>query len=56
MASLGGFVGPSVVGLARDLTGGSFAAGLVFLGALLLIAAIAALALRRAPVLADDGG
>lgn len=52
MASLGGFVGPNVVGLARQVTG-SFAGGLVFLALLLLGAAIAALALRRAPVLAD---
>jgi ACS family tartrate transporter-like MFS transporter len=52
MASLGGFVGPSMVGLVRRFTG-SFAGGLVFLAALLLLAAIAAVALRRAPVLAD---
>jgi ACS family tartrate transporter-like MFS transporter len=53
MASLGGFVGPSAVGLVRDMTG-SFAGGLVFLAVLLLLAAGAALALRRAPVLADS--
>jgi ACS family tartrate transporter-like MFS transporter len=52
MASLGGFVGPSMVGLVRRFTG-SFAGGLVFLAALLLLAAVAAVALRRAPVLAD---
>jgi ACS family tartrate transporter-like MFS transporter len=51
-ASLGGFVGPYAVGLARQLTG-SFAAGLVFLALLLLAAAVAAVALKRAPVLAD---
>jgi ACS family tartrate transporter-like MFS transporter len=54
MASLGGFVGPNVVGLARQITG-SFAGGLVFLALLLLAAAAAAVALRRARVLADDG-
>jgi hypothetical protein len=41
------------VGLVRDMTG-SFAGGLVFLAVLLLLAAGAALALRRAPVLADS--
>jgi sugar phosphate permease len=51
-ASLGGFVGPYVVGIARQVTG-SFAAGLVFLAVLLLLAAVAALALRGARVLAD---
>jgi ACS family tartrate transporter-like MFS transporter len=52
MASLGGFVGPSMVGVVRQYTG-SFAGGLVFLAILLLLAAVAAVALRRAPVLAD---
>jgi ACS family tartrate transporter-like MFS transporter len=52
MASLGGFVGPSMVGFVREYTG-SFAGGLVFLAVLLLLAAGAAVALRRAPVLAD---
>jgi MFS transporter, ACS family, tartrate transporter len=52
MASLGGFVGPSMVGVVRRLTG-SFAGGLVFLGVLLFLAAVAAVALRRARVLAD---
>jgi ACS family tartrate transporter-like MFS transporter len=51
-ASLGGFVGPYAVGVVRQVTG-SFAGGLVFLALLLLLAAGAALALRRAPVLAD---
>lgn len=51
-ASLGGFVGPYAVGYVRQVTG-SFAGGLLFLAALLLAAAIAAVALRRAPVLAD---
>ena len=52
MASLGGFVGPYAVGLVRDVTG-SFAGGLVFLAVLLLLAAGAAVVLRRARVLAD---
>jgi len=52
LGSLGGFVGPYAVGLVRQLTGG-FAGGLVFLAALLLLAAVAALQLRRARVLAD---
>ena len=52
MASLGGFVGPYAVGLVRDVTG-SFSGGLVFLAVLLLLAAGAALALRRVAALAD---
>ncbi|HEY9182308.1 MAG TPA: MFS transporter, partial [Gammaproteobacteria bacterium] len=52
MASLGGFVGPSMVGFVLEWTG-SFAGGLVFLAVLLLLAAGAALALRHARVLAD---
>ena len=52
MASLGGFVGPSMVGIVREYTG-SFAGGLVFLAVLLLLAAGATLVLRRARVLAD---
>jgi ACS family tartrate transporter-like MFS transporter len=52
MASLGGFVGPSAVGLVRELTG-SFAGGLVFLAVLLLLAAGATMLLRGAHTLAD---
>ena len=52
MASLGGFVGPSAVGLVREVTG-SFAGGLVFLAVLLLFAAGAALSLRGVRALAD---
>jgi ACS family tartrate transporter-like MFS transporter len=52
MASLGGFVGPSMVGFVREYTG-SFAGGLVFLAVLLLLASVAALALRNASVLKD---
>jgi ACS family tartrate transporter-like MFS transporter len=51
-ASLGGFVGPYAVGYIRQATG-SFSGGLMFLAALLMAAAVAAVALRRAPVLAD---
>jgi hypothetical protein len=40
------------VGLVRDVTG-SFSGGLVFLAVLLLLAAGAALALRRVAALAD---
>jgi ACS family tartrate transporter-like MFS transporter len=52
MASLGGFVGPSMVGFVREYTG-SFAGGLVFLAVLLLLAAGAAVLLRGARALAD---
>jgi len=52
-ASVGGFVGPYAIGFLRDLTGGSNAAGLVFLGVLMLLAAVATLLLRRARALAD---
>jgi ACS family tartrate transporter-like MFS transporter len=53
LGSLGGFVGPYAVGVARQATGG-FAGGLVFLALLLLLAAIAAALLRGAPALADQ--
>lgn len=49
-ASLGGFVGPYMVGFVRNLTG-SFAGGLIFLAVLLAIGAITAASLRSAPVL-----
>ena len=52
LASIGGFVGPYVVGFLADMTNG-FAAGLVFLAVLMLLGAVAALLLRGAPVLAD---
>jgi ACS family tartrate transporter-like MFS transporter len=52
MASLGGFVGPYAVGFLFDRTGG-YAAGLAFLAVLLLLAAVAAVALRGGRVLAD---
>ncbi|HET7925058.1 MAG TPA: hypothetical protein VFL30_09170, partial [Rhodanobacteraceae bacterium] len=52
-ASLGGFVGPSAIGFLRDHTGGGNAAGLVFLGVLMLLAAVGTLFLRGARALAD---
>jgi len=52
VASVGGFVGPYVIGLVRGITGG-FAGGLVFLAVLMLLGAGAALMLRNAPVLAE---
>jgi len=51
-ASIGGFVGPYAVGFLRDRTE-SDAAGLLFLGMLLLLAAGATLALRGAHALRD---
>ena len=53
MASLGGFVGPSMPSASCATYTGSFAGGLVFLAVLLLLAAGAAVALRRARALAD---
>jgi ACS family tartrate transporter-like MFS transporter len=52
-ASIGGFVGPYAIGFLRDHTGGSNAAGLIFLGVLMLFAGAATLKLRGAPALAD---
>jgi len=52
LASLGGFVGPSVIGIIRGATGG-FAGGLVFLALLLLAASAATLVLRNSQTLAD---
>ena len=52
MAAFGGSVGPTVIGFIRDRTG-SFTGGLVFLGALLLLAAAATVALRGSRALAD---
>lgn len=49
-ASLGGFVGPYMVGFVRTVTG-SFAGGLIFLAVLLAIGAVTAASLRKAPVL-----
>jgi ACS family tartrate transporter-like MFS transporter len=52
MASLGGFVGPYAVGWVRQTTH-SFSGGLIFLGSVMLVGAIATLFLRNAPVLAE---
>ena len=51
-AAVGGFVGPYAVGFLRDYTQ-SDAAGLLFLGVLLLLAAVGATRLRGARALAD---
>ncbi len=45
VANIGGFVGPTVVGYVRDLTG-SFAAGLWLLAAGLVVGAVIVLCLR----------
>jgi MFS transporter, ACS family, tartrate transporter len=52
MGSLGGFVGPNVVGMARQWTG-SFAGGLMALAALLIFAGVGTLFLRRAALLRE---
>ena len=52
VGSLGGFVGPTVVGLLKKLTG-DFTYGLAFLALLMLLGAGGVLLLRNAPVLAD---
>ena len=53
MAALGGFVGPTMVGYVRQATGG-FTGGLLFLSALLVLAAVGTLWLRRAALLRED--
>jgi MFS transporter, ACS family, tartrate transporter len=50
--ALGGFVGPTMVGYVRDKSG-SFAGGLLLLAALLAIAGIVTLILRRAALLRE---
>lgn len=52
MAALGGFVGPTMVGYVRQVTGG-FAGGLLFLSALLVLAAAGTLWLRRSALLQE---
>ena len=51
--ALGGFVGPYAVGLVREATG-SFAGGLLFMAALLVIAGVGSLVLKRAALLRED--
>ena len=55
VASLGGFVGPAVVGLAKTATG-EFSAGLVLLAPLMLAGAFVAWRLRRSPALNLESG
>jgi ACS family tartrate transporter-like MFS transporter len=50
--ALGGFVGPTMVGYVKEKTD-SFAGGLLVLAALLVIAGLGALVLRRAKLLSD---
>ena len=52
IGSLGGFVGPTMVGYVREATG-SFSGGLLFLAGLLVLAAIGTLVLRRSALLAE---
>jgi MFS transporter, ACS family, tartrate transporter len=54
MGSLGGFVGPTMVGYVREATGG-FTGGLLFLAGLLVLAGIGTLVLRRSALLREDG-
>ncbi len=51
VGSLGGFVGPTMVGYVKEVTGG-FAGGLIFLASLLVLAAVGTLVLRRSALLA----
>jgi ACS family tartrate transporter-like MFS transporter len=55
MGSLGGFVGPYAVGLFREASNG-FAGGMWFLAALLMMAGVGALALRRSALLRATHG
>jgi ACS family tartrate transporter-like MFS transporter len=52
IGALGGFVGPSVVGQVKEVTG-SFTGGLLLLSILLALSAFAALWMRRSPTLMD---
>jgi ACS family tartrate transporter-like MFS transporter len=52
VGSLGGFVGPTLVGYVREATGG-FAGGLLFLAGLLVVAALGTLVLRRSALLRE---
>jgi ACS family tartrate transporter-like MFS transporter len=52
VGSLGGFVGPNLVGFVREATGG-FTGGLLFLAGLLVLGAIGTLVLRRSALLRE---
>lgn len=52
MGSLGGFVGPTLVGYVREATGG-FTGGLLFLAGLLVLAGAGTLVLRRSALLRE---
>jgi ACS family tartrate transporter-like MFS transporter len=54
VGSLGGFVGPTMVGYVREVTGG-FTGGLLFLAGLLVVAALGTLVLRRSALLREEG-
>ena len=47
VGSIGGFVGPYVVGRAKDLTGG-YAAGMAIIAAVMILGAMATMRLRNA--------
>jgi len=53
MGSLGGFVGPTMVGYVREATGG-FAGGMLLLAGLLVAAGLGTLVLRRSALLRED--
>lgn len=53
VGSLGGFVGPTMVGYVREATGG-FTGGLLFLAGLLALAGVGTLVLRRSALLRED--
>lgn len=52
VGSLGGFVGPNLVGFVREATGG-FTGGLLFLAGLLVLGALGTLVLRRSALLRE---
>ncbi|MEJ0100312.1 MAG: MFS transporter [Pseudomonadota bacterium] len=54
MAALGGFVGPYIIGYLKDRTH-DFTAGLLFLAALLVFAALGTFVLRRSALLHEEG-
>ena len=53
MGSLGGFVGPTMVGYVREATGG-FTGGLLLLAMLLVVAGVGTLVLRRSSLLREE--